>query len=225
MNVKDFGTVELPTGDRLDAIFERQRSLMEKYEHIEAQNGLLETPDVPVNVQDRRGQARLKNFAWRMTEELTEATEAAELHPDDPTHALEELADALHFLVELEILAGVEPAEIVRDCLIRNGASPTGDSLEQLFAATPAVIPSSLPDGRWVYNVVEAVGIAMNLLKLKPWKTSHILTDVKRFRERLCYAFEQFVLLSKSVGMTSQDVFEMYFKKSEVNKFRQRSAY
>ena len=53
---------------------------MAKYEHIEEANGMLETKDVPVDIDSRKGQARLKNFAWRFTEELAEALEPTEAY-------------------------------------------------------------------------------------------------------------------------------------------------
>jgi hypothetical protein len=125
-------------GDMLEEIFARQRELMEKYHVIEAKNGLLQTPDIPVNLHDAKGQARLKDFAWRITEEL---------------------------------------------------------------------------------------GEAMNCLKNKPWKQTQMLTDVKHYYEELADAFHFFVELCILSGLNARDLYELYFRKSEVNKFRQRSNY
>ena len=63
-------------GDLLQAIFNRQKSLMGKYHDIELKSGLLQTEDCPVNLDDKRGQARIKDFSWRVTEELGEALDA-----------------------------------------------------------------------------------------------------------------------------------------------------
>ena len=49
-------------GDKLVAIFNRQKELMEKYHDIEARSGLMQTEDCPVNLNDKRGQARIKDF-------------------------------------------------------------------------------------------------------------------------------------------------------------------
>ena len=62
--------------ESLKAIFERQRELMEKYHDIELKSGLLQTEDCPVNLDDKRGQARIKDFSWRITEEVGEALDA-----------------------------------------------------------------------------------------------------------------------------------------------------
>ena len=63
-------------GDKLEAIFARQKELMEKYHDIELRSGLMQTEDCPVNLDDKRGQARIKDFAWRVIEEVGEALDA-----------------------------------------------------------------------------------------------------------------------------------------------------
>ena len=55
---------ELTSDDKLRGIFVKQKSLMGKYHDIELRSGLLQTEDVPVNINDKRGQARIKDFAW-----------------------------------------------------------------------------------------------------------------------------------------------------------------
>ena len=100
MNVNDAEKEQI-SGDKLDAIFARQRELMEKYHDIEKAKGLLQTEDIPVNIDDHLGQARLKDFAWRVTEELGEAMNCLKNKPwkqtqmeTDRTHYEEEIIDA-----------------------------------------------------------------------------------------------------------------------------------
>lgn len=139
MNVNDVKKEDVViNGDMLQSIFDKQKSLMEKYHHIEKDNGLLQTEDCPVNMNDPKGQARLKDFAWRITEEI---------------------------------------------------------------------------------------GEAMNCLKNKPWKQSHMETDVTHYQEELIDGLHFFVELLILSGMDAEDVFNMYCRKNEVNKFRQRSKY
>ncbi len=139
MNIKDVEAKNLENGeDKLDFIFSRQKELMDKYHDIEKKNGLLQTEDVPVNIDSHLGQARLKDFAWRVTEEI---------------------------------------------------------------------------------------GEAMNCLKNKPWKQTQMETDVLHYKEELADAFHFFVELCILSGINSEDLFNLYFRKSEVNKFRQRSKY
>ena len=120
MNVNDAEKEQI-SGDKLDAIFARQRELMEKYHDIEKAKGLLQTEDIPVNIDDHLGQARLKDFAWRVTEELGEAMNCLKNKPwkqtqmeTDRTHYEEEIIDALHFFIELCILSGFD-AESLTD--------------------------------------------------------------------------------------------------------------
>ena len=137
MNIKD---VETPVnmGDMLCSIFRRQMELMKKYHPIEKSNGLLITEDVPVDLDDKLGQQRLKDFAWRVTEEL---------------------------------------------------------------------------------------GEAMNCLKNKPWKQTHMETDKEHFYEEIADAFHFFIELCIIAGLDAEKLYDLYFRKSEVNKFRQRSKY
>jgi len=140
MNIHDVDGPENKTihGDMLKLIFQRQKELMEKYHPIEKSNGLLITEDCPVDLDDKKGQQRIKDFAWRVTEEL---------------------------------------------------------------------------------------GEAMNCLKNKPWKQTHMETDKEHFNEEIADAFHFFIELCILIGWDAEDLFNYYFRKSEVNKFRQRSNY
>lgn len=224
MNVNDVATelVPVPTEekDMLDLIFERQHELAKKYFPIEESNQLLWTPDMPVNIHDKFGQARLKDFFWRVTEELVEAYDAAHEHPEDITHYLEELADALHFLVETYLLSGI-------DCNFLLTTTPHpyngGDKLEHFFKEDGS--RRILSESESIFEVIGAVGRASNCLKQRPWKISQQLTDEMKYRKLIMPAFMHLMNLFADDGLTAREVFEMYFKKSEVNKFRQRSGY
>ena len=207
-------------GDRLEAIFEKQKELMIKYHHIEKGNDLLQTDQVPVDLHDRMGQARLKDFAWRVTEELAESLEAYIDHPELELHYKEELADALHFLVELAVLSGVTPGDIVHDPDRIVGVN--GDKLTHLYEKAEEV---DLSFEAAMATVVLRLGQAMNLLKNKPWKNTHMLTDVSRYRNYIVGAFVAFAELTRLIGMGPDDMCTFYFRKSVVNKFRQRSNY
>ncbi len=124
MNITDVEFVKEVSNEAQDfdfllKIFERQLELMDKYHKIEKKNGCLITPDVPVDLHSHTGQHRLKDFAWRVTEELGEAMNCLKNKPwketpmaTDVQHYKEEIADALHFFVELCILSGIGPREL-----------------------------------------------------------------------------------------------------------------
>jgi hypothetical protein len=190
----------------LPLIFQRQAQLMEQYQAIE---GL---PKSPLSVHHAVSQKVLKDFAWRTTEELAESYEAWEKHPDNfevaEQHALEELADAWHFFVELLIFAGITAEQ----CLaVQN----------RIVIPIRNRVASS--DAYWY--VVYKLGIAMNFLRNKAWKQSQVPTDEKRFREALLDTYKTMCMLWSDLGYGEDQIYSYYFRKAEVNAFRQRSKY
>lgn len=205
-------------GDLLQAIFNRQKSLMGKYHDIELRSGLLQTEDCPVNLDDKRGQARIKDFSWRVTEELGEALDARA----NSDHYQEELIDGLHFLTELTVLAGKD-----YDTILPEGI-PTHreDHLEDLVENSKENI---LEYGRdldfWVTKFIEQLAMMCNCLKNKPWKQSMMKTDQEAFYNRLTNVWVCYTTILVVSGMNAQDIANIYLKKSQVNQFRQRSNY
>lgn len=233
VNINDVKVEEIPTPtlekDRLDLMFERQHGLAIKYLPIEKENGLLQTEDFPVNLDDRRGQARLKDFAWRTLEELYEATDALVQHPDNPEHFLEEMIDSVHFFIEMNLLCGITPQKIREYYSIPENI----DSFEYLEKVSNTVETFSAEEIKKIPEVFlihitigQCIGNAMNRLKNKPWKQTHMVTDKEAFYNCLMPAWiGYFRVLSHKYGLSANDIFTLYFKKSEVNKFRIRSGY
>lgn len=223
MNI-NHATVEEVTGDKLQAIFTRQKSLMDKYHDIELRSGLLQTEDCPVNLDDKRGQARIKDFSWRVTEELGEALDAR----SNKDHYQEELIDGLHFLTELTVLAGKD-----YDSILPQGTPLYhSDHLEDLVENAKEVISRRAAQGEngysleyWVSKFIENLGMMCNCLKNKPWKQSMMKTDREAFYNRLSEVWVLYITILVVSGMTAQDIADIYLKKSQVNQFRQRSNY
>lgn len=234
VNVADIQGDEIPTPtaekDMLTLIFERQHHLATKYVGIEEANGLLQTPDFPVNIDSRKGQARLKDFAWRTMEELFEATDALSIHSDNEEHFLEEMIDAIHFFTELNLLCGFTVNDIKKYYEIPEGID-TLEFLAQLTHEIPMVQDEKdlkyIPTPCLIYTTIgQCIGNAMNKLKNKPWKQTHMVTDFEAFKEALLPAWFGFVrVLHQKYGLTAEGIFTLYFKKSEVNKFRIKSQY
>lgn len=206
-------------GDLLKAIFDRQKSLMGKYHDIELKSGLLQTEDCPVNLDDKRGQARIKDFSWRVTEELGEALDAR----TNKDHYQEELIDGLHFLTELTILAGKDYNTI----LPINTPTYDEDHLRDLVENANEVISRKLNDTLdfWVSRFIEQLAMMCNCLKNKPWKQSMMKTDREAFYNRLTNVWVCYITILVVSGMNAEDIANVYLKKSQVNKFRIRSAY
>ncbi len=206
-------------GDLMKAIFDRQKSLMGKYHDIELKSGLLQTEDCPVNLDDKRGQARIKDFSWRVTEELGEALDAKA----NKDHYQEELIDGLHFLTELTILAGKDYNTI----LPINTPAYDEDHLRDLVENANEVISRKLNDTLdfWVSRFIEQLAMMCNCLKNKPWKQSMMKTDREAFYNRLAEVWVCYITILVVSGMGAEDIANVYLKKSQVNQFRQRSNY
>lgn len=213
VNINDVESPE-ESKDKLKDIFARQRELLHKYHSIERKNGFYVPARIPVNLHDAQDQYKLKDFAWRITEELGEALEALDLG-HEKEHNWEELADALHFLTEMSILCNYYPKL----------------SLEEMFEKARKFLSSLFEDDP-EYDatyctalVVKHLGRACNCLKNKPWKQSQMLTDVEYFMRCMEDVWMSFIVLCATSGISADIMFDLYFRKSEVNKFRQRSLY
>lgn len=86
-----------------------------------------------------------------------------------------------------------------------------------------ALVQAHLKDFAW--RIVEELGEAMNCLRNKPWKQTEVLVDKDHFFEELGDAVHFLIELCIIAGMDAEDFFAIYYKKSEVNKFRQRTQY
>lgn len=72
---------------------------------------------------------------------------------------------------------------------------------------------------------VEEIMESMNTLRNKPWKASEMETDREHFEEELADALHFFVEGCITAGIDARKLFLLYYLKSEVNKFRQRTNY
>lgn len=196
-------------GDKLLAIFERQKELMFKYHDIEKRSGLLQTEDCPVNLNDKKGQARIKDFAWRIVEEFGEALDAR----NDFEHYTEELIDGLHFLTELTILSGLNPEDLTFGYVVDK------DLLEVLCETKIIDETKTKPE-----IFIEQIAMMCNCLKNKPWKQSQMITDKDAFYSRLRNVWASYLQIISDV-LSPEEIADVYLKKSQVNKFRQRSNY
>ena len=197
--------------ESLRAIFDRQKELMKKYHDIEFKSGLMQTEDCPVNLDDKKGQARIKDFAWRITEEIGEALDAIENESGESAllHFHEELVDGLHFLTEMTILTGYDlPEYTTLKDLIEEGTYRDSYTLNDL-----------------VSDHVMYLGMMCNCLKNKPWKQSMMKTNKENFYKHLKLVWSNYVAILTSQDLTEEEITDLYLRKSQVNQFRVRSNY
>lgn len=199
-----------------DEIWKKQEMLMHKFDKIEHEHGLMQVPiGMPVDLNDKFYQARLRDFSQRVTCEMAEATEALQTESFE-----EEMADVYHFLIELMIIAGI-PRHIV--------FSREGQDLPELFLDVEAYCEEefleelSTPTDPMIkeaaYNFVESLMLAINELKKKPWKANHDgrETDVSKFHTFLSDAHFEFLSVCYLSGITATDLYNSYMDKSQIN--------
>lgn len=223
MNVDDAQVPEEVTDDLVFVkIFQKQQTLMEKYGDIERQNGhwypsFAEKP----HIDDTHYQQWLKGMFWRVTEEIAEAFEVfpdltgnwrSRHLPSNLRHFFEELADALHFLVEPSIVCGITPTEVM-------------EMWESTVEDTPNLNGHSGSIKADAFEFIVAMGISANCLKNKPWKTTQMQTDEAKFARKLRVAWIRFIELWAGLGCSLQEIYSLYDRKNQVNLFRQRSEY
>jgi dimeric dUTPase (all-alpha-NTP-PPase superfamily) len=218
MNIDDVKKVEGVEDQKqaIEAIFDKQKSLMDKYGPIEESNGT-DVPEPPYHLDNRRVQVRLKDMFWRTTEEIAEALECMPEkqyisswsywwdRKPDLRHFYEEIIDALHFLVEASIISNLSVKDVLS--AIR-GTRASGNSIYHC-----------------TMDFIVYMGLAANCLKNKPWKQTMMATDQKNYTGKLQVAWGYFWALLDTLGLDYNDVYILYVKKNEVNKFRQRSNY
>lgn len=224
---------------RLAQIFELQQELMHRYHPIERGNGFW-TPDAPIEIDSPKGQLRLKEFAWRFTEEMAESSGALHLFGPDSSIYHEELVDALHFFVEFCIYAAIGPDRLVNlqkklpfiahddlDSIYRDAFLDQGSSIEdQSFFTTKSrgTVTKDFLD-LMMWKCVSEMGKACNRLKNRPWKKSHVNTDRDAFESDVSSCFRLFIQVCGLSGMSPDHLFEGYVGKHRVNRQRQEGSY
>jgi hypothetical protein len=75
-------------------------------------------------------------------------------------------------------------------------------------------------------TLITRISMAANCLKNKPWKQTQMITDEEVYRGRMIQTFNQYIKFAYVCGIVHPtEMHVLYFRKSEVNKFRQRSEY
>jgi hypothetical protein len=223
-NVASESIVIPPTEQIWPTIFRHQSDLVKKYVDIERRNGFYHPPyDGTLSIDDAKDQAWLKDMFWRVTEEIGEACESMPFSFNNwkskwdsdanLRHFMEELADALHFLTEASLYIGFTGHDISAwwHTMQWNESLKIDENTQRCRAEC--------------FNIVYNLTLAANCLKNKPWKTTHMQTDRARFIAAMKLTWYSFHALWDALGVGLEDVYLLYTKKCEVNKFRQNTNY
>jgi hypothetical protein len=207
---------------RLVQIFEAQAELMQRFLLIEADGGFAIPSRIPINPHDPHDQVRAKELAWRVTEEIGEARSILVEKGDHTNEFREEMSDALHFLVELYIVVGVETSE---------WPCRSSDRLDELFMMAERDMFNLEQTKRRPPTVEEQLALvvwdladAMHELKNRPWKRSRVATNTIAYRNKLRNAMDSFILACFLSGITPVTLHTLYFRKHEINRQRQDSG-
>ena len=73
-----------------------------------------------------------------------------------------------------------------------------------------------------ISEIDEAIQVNKNW---KGWKATEVPTDVNHFREEIIDSLHFWIEACILAGITADDVYDLYFRKNEVNHFRQESKY
>lgn len=208
MNILDYKAEPYVEGELWKSIFKKQNALLEKYKDIE------KLPEWPMSLNIRHSQVVIKDFLWRVTEEVSESYETIlDLNTQvfDPEtglelHQIEELIDGLHFFIELAILVGLDEewAQTTAKAELNEKYLSVNEGYLMLYAR---------------------LGLIGNTLKNKPWKQSFVPTDYEKFHELFTNAFIEYIRLFNTLGVDEKILWDFYSRKNQVNQFRQRSQY
>lgn len=152
----------------------------------------------------------------RFIEELTEATLAI----NEPEHFLEEITDALNFLLSsyLMILGpSIKEKMVSPEIILNRIKNPL--KLNYLLKFQQSKIKA------YFYTLVEDVGSLCNLLKNRPWAQSNFLVSMEDFNERLKILWRDFWLTMKLFGLDCNTIYELFERKYLVNKWRIKTGY
>lgn len=201
---------------KLEAIFKRQAEFVKSLRPIYLRNGFCHHAEsMPWPINDRDSQEEFRLLAWRCIEEVYEAIyglRVADFVVNDPFR--EEVADALHFFVELCLATGIGSRDLIFHyeglCF-----PPDEDALDHVFKFVGSSPNDSIID-RW--NLfVERMARAMMMLKQRPWRTDDRPTNERVFRSQMAASFMSFIAACKRSGITADSLHDAYFAKGKVN--------
>ncbi len=211
MDNRDLSNLEIPkispVRGAFPLIWQLQLELLGKYQEIE---GL---PLWPLNLDTKDNQELMKDFLARVVEELAESYEAFEA--GDMPNAREEMADALHFLIEALIFTTHEEA-VPATYALAAGKTLFGDMLESTYHADTV---------NWFWETTYHLNIARNNLRNKKWKQTQVLAQKALFFANMIKALHSLINGFNLWGMNEQDIFDIYYKKNQINQFRIKSKY
>lgn len=218
MNINDISEKNIPIMDNFwNDVFKIQHNLIIKYNEIELKVMGIELLYGPINyfhIDNQVVQLKIKEYLWRISEELGESYECIQNAEDensiDIKHQLEELSDGLHFFVELLIKLNYNPKEIYPLEFIKK-------TYDRLY--------KNWNQEEFYLNAFTSLAKIGNCLKNKPWKQSQMQTDRQYMYSKIKEFSEWFMFIFFHNNFSINNIFNIYSRKSQVNQFRQNTNY
>ena len=74
-------------------------------------------------------------------------------------------------------------------------------------------------------HIYYQINIARNLLKNRPWKQTQVMSKELDYQEAVVKAFLMYLGFLAINGFTDSSMFELFYRKQQLNLWRQKSGY
>jgi NTP pyrophosphatase (non-canonical NTP hydrolase) len=204
--------------DRLQEIFDKQADYLKSLEPIYRASGFPERTHWPMAINGRHAQEQFRLLAWRINEEVYEALKEWEKGVScDPGEYREEVADVMHFLVELCLFCGITPVEFA------TGGEKELESEEDYLSISFKRVqfyPNRM-EGREAWGMfLTALAELMMCFRQRPWRTDERLTDFGKLKFHFGVLWLGFCAACVATGIGASTLYSHYFAKSIINEER-----
>jgi NTP pyrophosphatase (non-canonical NTP hydrolase) len=207
--------------DRLQEIFDRKTDFVRSLEPIYRSNGFLEVLNWPFNINDRHAQEQFRLLAWRVNEEVYEALKEWEKGSEcDPEEYREEVADVMHFLVELALFCGITTVEFA------TGGEKELESEEDYLSISFKRVQfyRNRMEGREAWGMfLTALAELMMCFRQRPWRTDERPTDFGKLQFHFGVLWLAFCAACIATGIGAATLYSHYHAKSVINEERRDS--
>lgn len=187
-----------------DDLYKYAKKQFIEYEKIE---GISNWKEYSFSIDCSQDQLKFKDMLQiRCIEELTEATHAL----DNDEHFYEEVTDSLNFFLSAYIMLDVDFNKLNKPESLLSGRRSLFDYDDIKLS---------------FYKIVDDIGDLCNLLKNRPWSQSNYLVSMYDFNIRLNKLWNTYWSTLSDLGLDKEDIFSMFEKKYQVNKWRIKTGY
>ena len=203
-------TLEIKTKNLIKNFDDLYKIAKKQFINYEKLEGIEDWKKYDFSIDCSEDQLKFKDMLeMRFIEELTEASAAL----TESEHFWEEITDALNFFLSAYIMLDTD----------FNKLNPPEYYLNK---ESNRRIPTSMTEvSQLFYPVIHKVGWLCNLLKNRSWTQSNYLVSMFDFDNRLHELWGSFWLMLRYLGLSKEDVFDLFERKLLVNEWRMKTGY